>query len=176
MKISAVQIKSISTKNRSRSGAVAACPNRRDFSLIFLQTDFHVSITLIPSTVHVRWGFHAITTFPIQQFAVYILYRVNLQLEIARGLGDLKIKKQKGRTSLTVVSWGGGGRKCMEISKQPLQSFQRQSSLLIKLLKLYALLKEASERGNTAAIPAYRSNRKAGCKPRKRPAECSIGS
>lgn len=105
----AVQIENISTENGGRSESVVAGSDRSDLGLVFLETDFHVSVALVPGTVQVLGAFHAIAAFPIEQLAVYIPHRVKLQLEIARGPGHLKIKIKGETASLLPRADGSAG-------------------------------------------------------------------
>lgn len=71
------------------SGAVATRPSRGDLGLKLLEAHSEIGVTLILAAVLVLGALHVIAAFPVQQFSVDILQRVQLQLEITRGLGSL---------------------------------------------------------------------------------------
>lgn len=93
MQIAGVPVNGISTEHGGSSGAVAARALGRDFGLVLLEADAHVSVALVPGAVEVLGVLRAVATVPVEQFAVHVLHRVNLQLKIARGLGHLNRRR-----------------------------------------------------------------------------------
>ena len=94
--LSALELKSIPTESASSSSSIGTVSRGGDLGLVFLQAHFEIRVALVQAAAAaVLRVAVTVAALAAQQLTFGILYGNQLQLEIARGMGHLKITDHK---------------------------------------------------------------------------------